>query len=816
MSLFIASGASVLTHHFPNAVAAFLEAPASNALLRHCPSSSLLRVRRHRDALRATNGTDAVLAPPSDTDTDTPTSVDIDATLTGLKTSLRRYGGEIIQPNTPGVIQAYDDKGNDDGAGGREEEQPFDEDGLREEVLGASGGLSLTDVARERRGVNEAPAGAAGGGGPAGNDTAAGGEEYLSPMGLDWERAFSLVDEQQEIDPMLVAFNAALSAFDRQGRGKEAMEAVKEMWSVGVKPDMVTYTAAMSACCKAHMPQEVKQLQEWMSAQALKPDVVIYNIMLESATHDNDWVGAASLYEEMKKDPTLEPTELSYLHILTVMDRAERPDLAIQYLTDYQAAFHRMTPAVLNAVLSSLAKSGWLTEAMDIWQRVVGGDGETADATTYRLMLIACVNARSPDMAEEIWEGFQTSQHWAQRDASHFLYALRAAAIGGDFERAYELMSGMQDHGLQAAISHFEALIQACREAGEWRGALQALRRLSAARMPPTPAMYEDVMAACARVGDWEPLLGIFSEMTKSSGLSPTPLTVHYALDACFRLDYARDAGQLVQTAHERRLTLLPSTLTLIDKWRERSPDVLSDDIMPPQLLEAQRRRRIGGGGAGPQPMPPSPSPSQPEPAARSTPPEMTQGDRRDERGPPRQPERPQMRPAAPPQPPPPRPSRLPPPAAAPLIRPTMSLPSPPPQPMPGIERRTEEPPATTPGVSEGEGGDALTELERMLARAKMGQPLGPMSAPPSGDDKSAPSGGGGGADEWERQLDDLVAQAAQETRNEMLRQKEEARKGSGEEPPSPPPQPPPAAVPDGAMDVHRDPAARLRFPRLG
>jgi len=131
---------------------------------------------------------------------------------------------------------------------------------------------------------------------------------------------------------------------------------------------------------------------------------------------------------------------------------------------------------------------------------------------------------------------------------------------------------------------------------------------------------------------------------------------------------------------------------------------------------------------------------------------------------------------------------------------------------MPGIERRTEEPPATTPGVSEGEGGDALTELERMLARAKMGQPLGPMSAPPSGDDKSAPSGGGGGADEWERQLDDLVAQAAQETRNEMLRQKEEARKGSGEEPPSPPP----AAVPDGAMDVHRDPAARLRFPRLG
>ena len=97
-------------------------------------------------------------------------------------------------------------------------------------------------------------------------------------------RALVLLAEMQgrELKPVVITYNATISACEKGQRPERALELLAEMQGQGLDPDVITYNATISACAKGFQPARALELPEEMQGRGLDPNVITYSAAISA------------------------------------------------------------------------------------------------------------------------------------------------------------------------------------------------------------------------------------------------------------------------------------------------------------------------------------------------------------------------------------------------------------------------------------------------------------------------------------------------------------------------------------------------------
>ena len=99
---------------------------------------------------------------------------------------------------------------------------------------------------------------------------------------------------------MLFRFSSAISACEKAGQWREALQLLDQMKAEGLGQTAIAYNAAISACEKGLVPNKALQVFDQMKREGVTPTVVTYSALISAAEKGQQWKLAIQVLEEMK------------------------------------------------------------------------------------------------------------------------------------------------------------------------------------------------------------------------------------------------------------------------------------------------------------------------------------------------------------------------------------------------------------------------------------------------------------------------------------------------------------------------------------
>ncbi|CAM9219017.1 unnamed protein product, partial [Scytosiphon promiscuus] len=236
--------------------------------------------------------------------------------------------------------------------------------------------------------------------------------------------------EAASVLPNVVTFNSVIGACKRAGRSEEALAVLGMLRRKGVQPDVISFNSAIGACASGGKWEAALQLLELMPSEGVTPDLMTYNIALDACVKGGQWEMAMSLFEELvvlssgdDGDENLRPDLYTYNTLMTVFSNAgmlpralelleeakagglspdvvtystliracersmpSQPEVALQLVSDMEAAGVRPNNTTFVSVALSLGRAGRPLECLDLLGSM-REKGTPPDAICYQAVL---------------------------------------------------------------------------------------------------------------------------------------------------------------------------------------------------------------------------------------------------------------------------------------------------------------------------------------------------------------------------------------------------------------------------------------------
>ncbi|CAE8581324.1 unnamed protein product [Polarella glacialis] len=284
----------------------------------------------------------------------------------------------------------------------------------------------------------------------------------------------------------VVAFNSALSAFERVSQWQRAVALLAELLppkkpSQGVagsiRPDLVSFNVAISAWGQGrHWVEALHTLALAHGAQ-LKPDVVSFAAAISACERAGRWQPAVALLGSMRS-------------------RALRPN-ALCY------------GAALGAGDWRLAL--WLLREMQI-------DGLTPTTVCCNTAITACGREHQWQMGLRLFHDMIRLQ--VKPSVVSYNAAISSCEKGSDWQRSISLLHEARRAGLEPTVVSFGAAAAACRRGAEWRWALQVVEEMRQGHLEPDPECLRVVLLAMCEAGVGTEALGLLRSVAFEDGAS--------------------------------------------------------------------------------------------------------------------------------------------------------------------------------------------------------------------------------------------------------------------------------------------------------
>ena len=107
--------------------------------------------------------------------------------------------------------------------------------------------------------------------------------------------------ERYRVVPNVYTYSAAISACEKGGQWKRALELFAEMERAGVARDVVIYNAAISACEKGGQWERALELFAEMERAGVARNVITYSAAISACEKGGQWEQALDLFAEMER-----------------------------------------------------------------------------------------------------------------------------------------------------------------------------------------------------------------------------------------------------------------------------------------------------------------------------------------------------------------------------------------------------------------------------------------------------------------------------------------------------------------------------------
>eukprot|EP00904_Undaria_pinnatifida_P002498 jgi/Undpi1/12249/HiC_scaffold_5.g01925.m1 len=304
--------------------------------------------------------------------------------------------------------------------------------------------------------------------------------------------AFGLLQEMRArgLEPNRVTYSALINACGRAGQLARAFQTLDEMCKSGIEPNVVTWTTLIDACGKGKELEWSFRLFSEMRARGTVPNGVTCSALMDACLKADELDLAFAVLEHML-DIGIEPTEVTYTSLLTQCARLGRSGTAEvareEWNTDtvgVGGGSWKMDRKLENDLLKLFGQADQVDAAFKVLEGMVARR-DSPDSETWLLLLNAVGTADSLDKAVALIERSRAEGDGSEINELTYSALLGACGRAKKLARAFRIVQGMRDTGVQPTESTYLALMEVCRHSRDSKAAVEVFEAMETEGVRP-------------------------------------------------------------------------------------------------------------------------------------------------------------------------------------------------------------------------------------------------------------------------------------------------------------------------------------------
>merc|ERR1719316_917357 len=370
----------------------------------------------------------------------------------------------------------------------------------------------------------------------------------------------------------VVSYNTLLKAYLKQGQIVKARKLLTEMSESDIHANQVTYNEMLNALVNVKDRQEMWALVREMNSLGMRPNAVTCSIILKSLTAhsaQDDVRQAMALIDNLQEDMD----EVLFASVIEACVRVGQLDLLSSKLQQYASVggLAGLTAPTYGSMIKAYGRARDIERVRELWGEMRRRH-VTPTSITLGCMIDALVNNGFPDEALSLVREMKEDD-MCRDILNTVIYStlLKGFAQARQPARVQDVFEEMKEMGIACNTVSYNTMLDANARTGKMDRADELFRDMLASGVTPDVITYSTLVKGYCQAGDIDQGFQVLKDMVKSGVHEPDEILYNSLLDGCAKQHRVDDALKLVEDMHKQNVRPSNFTLSILVKLLGRS-----------------------------------------------------------------------------------------------------------------------------------------------------------------------------------------------------------------------------------------------------
>merc|ERR1719393_518399 len=370
----------------------------------------------------------------------------------------------------------------------------------------------------------------------------------------------------------VVSYNTLLKAYLKQGQIAKARKLLTEMAESNIEANQVTYNEMLNALVTVKDRQEMWALVREMNSMGMRPNSVTCSIILKSLTAHSapdDVRQAMALIDNLQEDMD----EVLFASVIEACVRVGQLDLLSSKLQQYAGigGLAGLTAPTYGSMIKAYGRARDIERVRELWGEMRRRH-VTPTSITLGCMVDALVCNSLPDEAFDLVSGIRDESEYADiLNTVIYSTLLKGFAQSRQPGRVQDVFEEMKQMGIGCNTVSYNTMLDANARTGKIDRADELFREMVASGVSPDVITYSTLVKGYCQAGDIDQGFQVLKDMVNSGVHEPDEILYNSLLDGCAKQHRVDDALKLVEDMHKHNVRPSNFTLSILVKLLGRS-----------------------------------------------------------------------------------------------------------------------------------------------------------------------------------------------------------------------------------------------------
>merc|ERR1719171_2282865 len=370
----------------------------------------------------------------------------------------------------------------------------------------------------------------------------------------------------------VVSYNTLLKAYLKIGQINKARILLAEMAENNIQANQVTYNEMLNALVTTKDRKEMWALVREMNSMGMRPNAVTCSIILKSLTAHSapdDVRQAMALIDNLHEDMD----EVLFASVIEACVRVGQLDLLSSKLQQYAGlgGLAGLTAPTYGSMIKAYGRARDIERVRELWGEMRRRH-VTPTSITLGCVIDALVNNGFPDEALSLVREMKEDD-MCKDILNTVIYStlLKGFAQARQPGRVQEVFEEMKEMGIACNTVSYNTMLDANARTGKMDRADELFREMVASGISPDVITYSTLVKGYCQAGDIDQGFQVLKEMVTSGVHEPDEILYNSLLDGCAKQHRADDALKLVEDMHKNNVRPSNFPLSILVKLLGRS-----------------------------------------------------------------------------------------------------------------------------------------------------------------------------------------------------------------------------------------------------
>merc|ERR1719247_4055931 len=370
----------------------------------------------------------------------------------------------------------------------------------------------------------------------------------------------------------VVSYNTLLKAYLKQGQILKARKLLSEMAESDIQANQVTYNEMLNALVTTKDRKEMWALVREMNSIGMRPNSVTCSIILKSLTAHSatdDVRQAMALIDNMHEDMD----EVLFASVIEACVRVGQLDLLSSKLQQYASfgGLAGLTAPTYGSMIKAYGRARDIERVRELWNEMRRRN-VTPTSITLGCMVDALVSNGLPDDAHELVREIRDESEFADiLNTVIYSTLLKGFAQSRQPAKVQDVFEEMKAMGIACNTVSYNTMLDANARTGKMDRADELFREMPVFGVSPDVITYSTLVKGYCQAGDIDKGYQVLNEMVTSGVHEPDEILYNSLLDGCAKQHRVDDALKLVEDMHKNNVRPSNFTLSILVKLLGRS-----------------------------------------------------------------------------------------------------------------------------------------------------------------------------------------------------------------------------------------------------